>query len=108
MRILRFIVDGQSIVKDPDCDFTGLYPGTDQYIKAEFSFSPEWSKCKKVAAFLSIFGKEYQPQVLEDGKSCIIPAEALIKRSFKIRVIGKDGSVRLTTNKLLITQDGGK
>lgn len=108
MRILRLIVDGQSIIKDPQCDFSGLVPGTDQYVNVEFSFSPEWVKCKKVAAFWSILGKEYTPQVLEDGHSCMIPVEALKKRSFKISVIGKEGSLKLTTNKILITQDGGK
>lgn len=54
MRTLRFIIDGQSIKKDPSCDFSGLVPGTKGYLKAQFQFSDEWKKCKKAAIFGSV------------------------------------------------------
>lgn len=28
MRTLKFIVEGQAIKQDPNCDFSGLIPGT--------------------------------------------------------------------------------
>lgn len=108
MRTLRFIVDGQIIKQDPNCDFTNLIPGTEGYLQAEFSFSPEWKNCVKVASFWSAVGKEYPPQVLKDGMSCVIPPEALTKYAFKVGIIGKGPDLRLTTNKIAVKQDGGK
>lgn len=108
MRTLRFIVNEQILEADPNCDFSGIVPGTDGYLKAEFSFSPEWNGCIKVARFYSIMGREYEPQILKDGKSCMIPAEALKNRTFKIEVLGRRDSFTLTTNKVAISQDGGK
>ena len=108
MRTLNFIVDKQIIRQDPSCDFSGLIPGSEGYIQAKFSFSSEWINCTKVAAFYSLLGTEYEPQILKDGKTCIIPAEALKGRKFKIQVIGKDDELKLTTNKIVVNQNGGK
>ena len=80
MRTLRFIVDDESIIKDPSCDFTGLFPKTNYEIRAEFVFSPEWKSRVKVAAFWSMLDKEYHPQVLEEDNTCMIPKE--IRRCF--------------------------
>lgn len=93
--------------KDPSCDFTGLYPGTDGYIKAEFSFSNDWIGTVRVAKFCSVLGWEYTPSILENGKTCLIPAEALKKKSFTIQIIGQDDKKKLTTNKITIKQNGG-
>lgn len=106
MRILRFIVDGNTIKQDQTCDFSGLFPGKNPNVRAEFTFSSEWKNKVKVAAFWSILDKEYEPQGIEDD-SCIIPAEALAKPSFKIQVLGKKGKERIDTNKLSILQKGG-
>jgi len=107
MRTLKFIVDDQIIKQDPNCDFENLVPGTEGYLQAEFSFSSEWNGFVKVAGFYSMMGREYEPQVLADGKTCLIPSEALERRVFKIRIIGKKGNKMLTTNKLSINQNGG-
>lgn len=104
MRTLKFIVEGQTIKPDPKCDFSGLSPGTSGYLKAEFSFSKEWTSTPKVVAFYSRLGNEYPPQALKDGRTCIIPSEALRKRIFKVQVLGKNG---LVTNRLKIDQKGG-
>ena len=108
MRVLKFNVDRQIITLNPECDFSGLVPGTNGYIKAEFSFSSEWDKCVKVASFWSMLGEEYEPQVLTDGKSCYIPEEALKRRTFKVQVLGRGKDFRLTTNKVEVIQEGGK
>ena len=107
MRTLRFIVKGQSITQDPKCDFSGLVPGTEGYIQAEFSFSKEWDGCVKVAAFFSNLGREYEPQVLTKRSTCTIPTEALKRRVFKIQIIGQKGELRLCTNKVIVEQKGG-
>ena len=107
MRTLKFIVDKQIITQDPSCDFENLVPGTEGYLQAEFDFSPEWKHCVKVAAFWSVLGREYQPQVLKDGATCMIPAEALAKKKFMVSVVGQSKTRKMTTNKLTIVQDGG-
>ena len=108
MRTLRFIVDGQIITQDPNCDFSNLVPGTEGYIQAEFRFSSEWMRCVKVAAFYSITGEELTPQPLSDRNICKIPSDALKRRNFKIRVLGKSPEFTLTTDKVLVQQTGGK
>lgn len=107
MRTLKFIVNDQIITKDPSCDFSGLVPGTEEYLQAHFSFSPEWKGCVKVATFYSLMGHEYPPQVLTDGATCMIPAEALKKRIFKIQVVGKRDELKILTNKVIVDQNGG-
>lgn len=107
MRTLKFIVNGLTLTPDPNCDFTGLVPGSDGYLRAEFAFSNEWENTVKVVGFYSRLGMEYPPELLEDGKSCIIPAKALEKRVFKIQVMGRNANTRLITNKLEIDQKGG-
>ena len=101
MRTLKFIIEDQIIKKDPNCDFSNLVPGTEGYIRAEFSFSNDWAGCKKVAAFYAILGHE-------DGKTCLIPKEALQKEKFSIRVIGRAKNLKIITGKIIVIQDGGK
>ena len=108
MRTLKFIVSNQSLTKDPNCNFDGLVPGTSDYIQAEFSFSSEWNGFIKVVSFESLLGREYEPQILQDGKTCMIPAEALKRRSFKMKIVGKKGISKITTNKITIEQNGGR
>lgn len=105
MRTLKFIVDGQIIKQDPNCDFTGIVPGTTGYLKAEFTFSSEWDNTVKVASFYK-YGNECTPQLLKDGRSCIIPAEALTGRQFTIGVLGKNKEMKLTTNRIEVVQKG--
>lgn len=106
MRTLHFIVDNDTIKHDPECDFSGLFPGRNPKVRAEFTFSPEWDEKVKVAAFWSILDSEYEPQVIDEKGGCLIPTEALSKASFKIQVLGKRGKERITTNKLTIRQTG--
>ena len=108
MRTLRFIVEDQILKPDPNCDFSLLIPGTSQYLRLEFIFMTQaWKDCAKVVGFYSPLGVEYTPQVLGDGKTCMVPAEVCERKSFKIQVIGKKDNLKLTTNKLAISQDGG-
>ena len=107
MRTLKFIVDGQILKPDPNCDFTGLIPGSANYIKAEFSFSSDWNGFMKAVEFTSALGISFEPQLRADGKTCIVPVNALARRVFKIRVTGKQGKKKMTTNKVEVVQNGG-
>ena len=109
MRTLKFIVDGLIIKPDPECDFSNLIPGTAGYLQAEFKFSSDWNGTSKVAAFYSMMGREYEPQVLNAANICIIPAEALEHEKFKIQMYGlKSADFKLKTDKVTVCQDGGK
>lgn len=107
MRTLKFVISGQTISLDPECDFSNLIPGTKGYLEAEFKFSDEWDSCTKVAAFYSNLGREYPPQVLKRGKTCVIPAEALERSIFKVQVIGQKDDYMIRTNKVTVHQKGG-
>lgn len=109
MKTLQFIVDDQIIRKDPNCDdFSTLIPGSSGYVTAKFIFSSEWYGFAKVAAFYSPLGFEYPARVLYDGATCVIPFEALKKRSFKVQVLGQKGDIKIKTNKVAVSQNGGK
>lgn len=109
MRTLRFIVDGRDIKQDPSCSFNGLFPGTEDTIKAEFAFSSEWKSVVKVIAFWSLMDKEYPPQVLNyDENACMIPKEALARPAFKIQILGKQNGRSFKTNMFTVYQRGGK
>ena len=108
MRKLKFIVSGQIIKPDPNCDFSNIVPGTSEYLQLEFDFSKEWDGTIRVVGFYSIFGSEYEPCFLEEGVRCMVPTEAAAKQSFIIRVFGKRDSYTINTNKITITQDGGR
>lgn len=108
MRVLRFIVDGQIISQDPTCDFSNLVPNTLGYLQAEFSFSSEWKGCVKAVSFYLASGRECGAEILKDGKTCVIPAGALARRIFKVQVVGKKEGLRITTNKVAVSQNGGK
>ncbi len=107
MKTLKLIVEGQMLKLDPTCDLDDLVPGTENYVRLEFSFSSEWKTLQKVAGFYSMLGTEYEPKLLTDGYSCMVPAEALKKRAFKVKIGGVNNETKLITNKLVITQNGG-
>lgn len=109
MRILRFIVDDQTLTPDPNCDgFDKLVFGGGD-IRLDFYFTKEWRDRIKIAAFYSPLGKEYDGQVIKDGRSCMVPAEALLRREFKVQIYGRDtrSTTPYKTNKLTIRQNGG-
>ena len=107
MRTLRFKVDGQTIDLDPNCDFSGLIPGSEGVMQAEFIFSKEWDGYTKVAAFFSNLGHEYEPQIIQRNMTCKIPVEALQRGIFKVQVVGQRKDMKMRTNKVAVHQRGG-
>lgn len=108
MRTLRFIVDGQNIEPDPTCDFSGLFNCKNSNVCAEFVFSSEWNGVTKVAAFWSMLNEEYEPQAINENSTCVIPVEAFTRAAFKVQVLGMKRSTKITTNKLVVLQTGGR
>ena len=104
MRTLKFIIEGLSIRKDPQCDFSGIVPGTKGYLRAEFNFDHDWTGCEKMVVFSHPSIERIPVRVINNA--CMIPEEVLKHRKFKIEVIGVRPKVRLTTNRLEVKQDG--
>ena len=108
MRILKFIVESSTIMQDPSCNFDGLFPAPNQRITAEFIFSDNWTGVPKVAAFYSMLGAEYPPQIIDEENRCMIPPEALNSPAFRIQILGSNRRTIMSTNKLTVYQKGGK
>lgn len=105
---LNFIVEGETISPDPSCDFNGLFPGKNNEVQAHFEFSPEWGDRIKVAAFYSMLGKEFPPQIIDKENTCMIPQEALMLPTYKLQVFGNFYGKITTTNTLTVYQKGGR
>lgn len=103
MRILRFIVKGQSLQKDPNCDFSGIVRGSKGYLIAEFIPDASWRGCTIAASFWH-FDKEYA--VLVKNGRCEIPAGALEGFSVGVTLKGRKQGYELTTNKVTFNQEG--
>lgn len=108
MRTLKFIVEGQNLKLDPDCDLVSLFPGNNSTVKAVFTLSQEWKNTPKVAAFQSMLGTEYPPRLLDDENSCEIPLEALKLPAFRIKLLRKQRNATISTNAVAIYQKGGR
>lgn len=102
MRLLKFNVNAQIIQKDPGCDFSNVVAGTQNYLRAQFTFSPEWHDCILVASFWR--GKNEHAMLIRNGE-CDIPQEVLVGPTFRISVTGQRGDYRITTNKTLVRQE---
>lgn len=101
MRVLDFIVSGQTLTKDPLCDFTGIAAGSRGYLYARFRFSKDWAGCKKAAVF-TCNGKDY-PVGLKDNM-CEIPAEALTGRAVQVYVVGRRAGCNIPTSVVAFPQ----
>lgn len=106
MKTLKFIVQNETIVRDPSCDFTDLKK--DSIVHAKFQFSKEWDGFARVVSF-SRGNNEYNPQVLLRGYICEIPKEALNGSFFRMQVIGKNGPKKMETKDfiVMVNKNGG-
>lgn len=105
MKTLKFIVTDQSLKKDPTCDFSDWGSGDDNYVKAEFSFSPDWQGYPKAAVFTRM-RKDYAAPIIKN--SCMIPSEALIGEFFQMMLVVERNGTRFTTNRLTIRRPTGR
>ena len=106
MRLLEFNVNAQHLSKDPQCDFDNLVAGTKKYLKASFTFSPEWDDCQIVASFWR--GSSEHAAIVKNGV-CEIPPEVLVGRTFSLYLVGRrsDG-YDIITNDINVRQGVSK
>lgn len=94
MRILEFVAEGQTLKRDPRCDFAGIVSGSRGYLYACFHFSKDWAGCKKVAVFT---GKGKPCPVAIDYNMCEIPADALTGSTVQVYVVGRRPGFEIIT-----------
>ena len=98
MRRLIFAVEGQKLSKQGD--FAGITAGSRGYLRCHFgTVDNDWLGAKKVA----LFNENYAVAVDQAGE-CNVPDEVTGEKSVKLRLVGQNGSVRMTTNAVLIEQ----
>lgn len=102
MRLLVFNVDSQRIQKDPSCDFSNIVAGTNNYLRAKFTFSDEWRGCVKAVSF---WRGEKEYAVLLNNDECDIPSEVLVGATFRVSVTGQRNGCFIPTNKILVRQE---
>lgn len=105
MRVLEFIVEGQTVKRAPGCDFSGIVAGSSGYLFARFRFSPEWDGCKKVATFRAK-GEDHHAPLARD--LCLIPEEALTSSTVLVTVHGRRPGYSIDTNQTTIPQTVAK
>lgn len=104
MRVLRFDINRQLLKPSPECDFSGIVPGSAGYLHARFDCDSEWNGCKKAASFFGVDGREHAVPII-DGM-CEIPSCTLNGRFFEVRVKGVRQDFVITTNRLVVRQEG--
>lgn len=103
MRTLKFNVIDNTIKRDPESDFSKLSKEKD--VQLVFSFSEDWDGFVKVVEFTRS-STEFKPKVLQHGSTCEVPIEALRGATFfRISVIGKKGSQRKSTKRVIINMN---
>lgn len=104
MRTLQFSVSGQTLTKNGD--FSKIVRGSKSYLKCYFVFEgDDWKNHKVAAVFENSNGDEYPVAVNYDG-TCEVPNEITDSKYFKLKLVGSKNEIRITTNKILISQEG--
>ena len=102
MRTLSFLVNGQQLIRDPECNFDGLVKGTQGYLKVKIRFSDDWEGCRKAVSFMS--DKEYAI-MLDKDNTCMIPDEVLTGNVFEMSVVGVKENYKITSGKVRVKQN---
>lgn len=102
MRLLNFIVHGQTLSQDPECSFDDIIAGSKKYIKINFKFDKEVDKYRKIASFSDGTIKEYMPII--DGE-CSFPESLASKKYVRIGVLLIFKKQYIPTNTITIRQE---
>ena len=105
MRNLDFIISEQNIQKKAGCDFSGISPGTANYLRCRFSFSSEWTGYVKVAEFRK-YAFSDPVSVPIYNNECYVPGEVTTGSSWKVRIVGKRKNIKITTCDCEVKQEG--
>lgn len=105
MRILKFIVEGQTLRKDPECDFSHIIKGSKDYLGCSFKLPADWRNIPLAATFTH-YGKEICASPVFSG-ACLVDNSVTDYKNFKISLTAiKNGEI-VRTNAVKIWQEEG-
>lgn len=102
MRTLNFKVKGQSLSKDPKCDFNNIMSGSKNYLLLKFDFSEDLLNFKKVACFVKGYAIEYVP-IIND--CCFVPENITDSHKISFFITFVDNDIKFESNKISIKQE---
>lgn len=101
MRILRYKVKGQNIIRDNTCDFSNIVRGTNNYIKLIFEWDEDWRYKAKVISLRNSEGIETNFAVKE---SAVLQEVITNGSMFSFVLYGKDNIEKVQTNREYVEQ----
>ena len=102
MRVLKYKVQGQNIVRESGCDFSHIIKGSNNYIRLVFEWDEQWKNKAKVISFRNADGEEINVVL----QSKIVLQEKITKGSmFSFVIYGKEGEEKIQTNREYIEQE---
>lgn len=101
MRILRYKVQGQNIIRDSTCDFSNIVRGTNNYIKLVFEWDEDWKNKAKVISLRNAEGIETNFVFREN---VLLPEIVTEGSMFSFVLYGKDAKEKIQTIREYIEQ----
>lgn len=101
MRILRYKVQGQNIIRDSTCDFSNIVRGTNNYIKLVFEFDEDWRYKVKVISLRNSEGVETN---LAFKENVALPEVVTNGSMFSFVLYGKDNIEKVQTIREYVEQ----
>lgn len=101
MRILRYKVEGQNIIRDNTCDFSNIVRGTNNYLRLVFDWNEDWIYKAKVISLRNAEGVETNLVV----KESVVLQEVVTNGSmFSFVLYGKDSTEKIQTIREYVEQ----
>lgn len=101
MRILRYKVEGQNVIRDNTCDFSNIVRGTNNYIKLVFEWDKDWRNKAKAISLRNAEGAETNLAVKE---SVVLPEVVTNGSMFSFALYGKDNIEKVQTVREYVEQ----
>lgn len=101
MRILRYKVQGQNIIRDSTCDFSNIVRGTNNYIKLVFELDKDWRNKAKVISLRNSEGVETN---LAFKENVLLPEVVTNGSMFSFVLYGKDNIEKIQTVREYVEQ----
>lgn len=101
MRILRYKVEGQNIIRDNTCDFSNIVRGTNNYIKLVFEWDEDWRYKAKVISLRNAEGIETN---LAFKENVVLPEVVTNGSMFSFVLYGKDNIEKVQTVREYVEQ----
>lgn len=103
MRTLQFNIEGQKLMKEGD--FSNIVRGSKGLLQCRFNFIGRDVLDSKIIAVFERDKKEYAIPVDIDG-TCMVPDEITDSPCFKLKLISVRDKCKMSTDSIIIRQEG--